>query len=155
MFLKWSLVIPGWMLERVIDPTMAKAGQLHDDVINWKYFPRYWPFLWGIHRSPVNSPHKGQRRVWMSSLICTWTNSWENNRDAGDLRRRRAHYDVNVMLRGVPSFYHNWRHAHGYCQMQPDVKYEIAWICFTNMVNENVFISLPFSSQKCIKCDIW
>ena len=19
---------------------------------------RYWPFVWGIHRSPVNSPHK-------------------------------------------------------------------------------------------------
>ena len=33
----------------------------HDDVIKWKYFPRYWPFLRGIHRSPVNSPHKGQR----------------------------------------------------------------------------------------------
>ena len=26
----------------------------------WKYFPRYWPFVWGIHRAPVNSPHKGQ-----------------------------------------------------------------------------------------------
>ena len=33
----------------------------HDDVIKWKYFPRYWPFVRGIHRSPVNSPHKGQR----------------------------------------------------------------------------------------------
>ena len=25
-------------------------------------FPRYWPFVWGIHWSPVNSPHKGQWR---------------------------------------------------------------------------------------------
>ena len=25
----------------------------HDDVIKWKYFPRYWPFVRGIHRSPV------------------------------------------------------------------------------------------------------
>ena len=32
----------------------------HDDVINWKHFPRYWAFVRGIHRSPVNSPHKGQ-----------------------------------------------------------------------------------------------
>ena len=32
----------------------------HDDVIKWKHFPRYWPFVRGIHRSPVNSPHKGQ-----------------------------------------------------------------------------------------------
>ena len=28
----------------------------HDDVINWKPFPRYWPFVRGIHRFPVNSP---------------------------------------------------------------------------------------------------
>ena len=31
----------------------------HDDVIKWKHFPRYWPFVRGIHRSPVNSPYKG------------------------------------------------------------------------------------------------
>ena len=31
----------------------------HDDVIKWKHFPRYWPFVRGIHRSPVNSPHEG------------------------------------------------------------------------------------------------
>ena len=30
----------------------------HDDVIKWKHFPRYWPFVGGIHRSPVNSPTK-------------------------------------------------------------------------------------------------
>ena len=34
----------------------------HDDVIKWKHFPRYWPFVRGIHRSPVTSPHKGQLR---------------------------------------------------------------------------------------------
>ena len=34
----------------------------HDDVIKWKHFPRYWPFVRGIHRSPVDSPHKGQWR---------------------------------------------------------------------------------------------
>ena len=27
----------------------------HDDVMKWKHFPRYWPFVRGIHRSPVNS----------------------------------------------------------------------------------------------------
>ena len=43
----------------------------HDDVTKWKHFPRYWPFVQGIHRSPVNSPDKGQ---WCGtlkfSLIC-------------------------------------------------------------------------------------
>ena len=44
---------------------------LHDDVIKWNHFPRYWPFVRGIHRSPVNSPHKGQwRGALMLSLIC-------------------------------------------------------------------------------------
>ena len=29
-----------------------------DDVIKWKYFSRHWPFVRGLHRSPVNSSHK-------------------------------------------------------------------------------------------------
>ena len=69
----------------------------HDDVIKWKHFPRDWPFARGIH-PPVNSPHKGQwRGALMFSLICVWINPWVNNREAGDLRRYRAHYDVTVM----------------------------------------------------------
>ena len=72
------------------------------DVIKWKHFPRYWPFVWGIHRSPVNSPHKGQwRGALMFSLICTRINGWVNNGEAGDLRRYRVHYDVIVMDLGM------------------------------------------------------
>ena len=72
---------------------------LHDDVIKWKHFPRYWPFVRGIHRSPVNSPHKGQwRGALMFSLICVWINGQVNNREACDLRRYPAHYDVTVMV---------------------------------------------------------
>ena len=37
-------------------------GNGHVDAIKWKHFPRYWPFVWGIDRSPVNSPHRGQWR---------------------------------------------------------------------------------------------
>ena len=71
---------------------------IHDDVIKWKHFPRYWPFVQGIHRSPVNSPHKGQwRGALMFSLICVRINGWVNNREASDLRCHRAHYDVTVM----------------------------------------------------------
>ena len=70
----------------------------HDDVIKWKHFPRYCPFVLGIHRSPVNSPHKGQwRETLMISLICVWLNGWVNNHEAGDLRHHRAYYDVTVM----------------------------------------------------------
>ena len=41
---------------------MFKVHSLEHEDINWKHFPRYWPFLQGIHRSTVNSPHKGQWR---------------------------------------------------------------------------------------------
>ena len=75
-------------------------GVLHEDVIKWKHCPRYWPFVRGIHRSPVNSPHKGQWCVALVfSLICGRINGWVNNGEAGDLRRHRAHYDVTVMDR--------------------------------------------------------
>ena len=50
--------------------------------------------------SPVNSPHKSQwRGALIFSLICAWINDWVNNREAGDLRRYYAHYDVIVMGR--------------------------------------------------------
>ena len=85
---------------KIQDATIkAKHNHTHDDVIKWKHFPRHWPFVRGIHWSPVNSPHKGQ---WcgalMFSLICAWINAWVNNREAGDLRRHRSHYDVTVMV---------------------------------------------------------
>ena len=71
---------------------------LHDDAIKWKHFRRYWPFVWGIHPSPMNSQHKGQwRGALIFSLICVWINGWVNNRDAGDLRRYRVHYGGTVM----------------------------------------------------------
>ena len=72
--------------------------QSHDDVIKWKHFPRYLSFVRGIHRWPVNSPHKGQwRRALMFSLICAWINYWVNSREAGDLRCHHAHYDIIIM----------------------------------------------------------
>ena len=78
-----------------------------------KTFPHYWPFVRGIPRSSVNSPHKGQwRGSLMFLLICAGIKGWVNNRKAGDLRRHRAHYDVivvlnvNLCLPAFPSFIH-------------------------------------------------
>ena len=57
--------------------------------------------------SPVTGefPHKGQwRGALMFSLMCAWINGWVNNREAGDLRRHRAHYGIRVMINlTVPS----------------------------------------------------
>ena len=88
-----------WVFVTGIERPQVDVDCLHDDVIKWKHFPCYWPYVRGIHRSPVNSPHKGQwRGTLIFSLICIWINGWVNNREAGDLRRYRAHSDVSVMF---------------------------------------------------------
>ena len=73
------------------------------DVIKWKHFPRYWPFVREIHRSPVNTLHKGQ---WHGALMFSFIRfkGWVNNRETGDLRCNRAHYDVTVMRMAVAWF---------------------------------------------------
>ena len=35
--------------------------------------------------------------LWCLLLICAWINALVNNREAGDLRRHRAHYDVRII----------------------------------------------------------
>ena len=69
---KWCIV--GYLsnaLWDLRDGSIRMKPPLHDDVIKWKHFPRYWPFVRGIHGSPVNSPHKGQwRGALMFSLMC-------------------------------------------------------------------------------------
>ena len=63
----------------VLLSTNTMASLFHEDVIKWKHFPRYWPFVRGIHRSPLDFPHKVQWRwALMFSLICAWTNVWAN-----------------------------------------------------------------------------
>ena len=69
----------------------------HDDVIKGKHFPRNWPFVQGIHRCPVNSPHKGQWRRAFDVFFDLRLNTRVNNREAGDWRCHHAHYDVTVM----------------------------------------------------------
>ena len=86
---------PAYLLENAV----VKIGKPYHDVIKWKHFPCYWPFVWGIHRSSVNSPYKGQwRGALVFPVICAWINGWVNNREAGD--------DVTVMYRS---------HETGYC----------------------------------------
>ena len=94
---------PGMVSLELVD---VEGFLFRQEMTWWRHqietFPRYWPLVRGIHRSPVNSPHKGQ---WCGALlfplICAWTNGWINNQDAEDLRRHRAHYDITVM-----TYYH-------------------------------------------------
>ena len=66
----------------------------HDDVIKWKHFPAL-----NERNPPVTDGFPLRRPVTrMCSLICAWTDGWANNRDADDLRRYHAHYDVSVCV---------------------------------------------------------
>ena len=69
----------------------------HDDVIKWKHFPRYGPFVRRIHQ--WNSPHKGQwRGALIFSFIWTRMNGCVNNQWWGWwFETPSCHYDVIVM----------------------------------------------------------
>ena len=89
--------------------------------------------------SPVNIPHKGQ---WCGALVfsfCVWINVWVNNREAGDLRRHRAHYDVTVML-----FFHSKISI----SSQLHTKTLPAWFLFN-------FILLKYVNVKSLSASNW
>ena len=94
-----GLLIPASVYHN--NPCRNKRGAIqHDAVI--KHFQRYWPFVRGIHRPPVDSPHKGQwRGGLMFSWICALTNGWVHNPCVGHLKRHHAHHDVTIMRNGL------------------------------------------------------
>ena len=54
-----------------------------------------------VGNSPATGEFPSQRPVTQSFdvfFVHAWINGWVNNREAGDLRRHRAHYDVIVMI---------------------------------------------------------
>ena len=124
------------------------AIKFHDDVIKWKHFPRYWPFVRWIHRSPVIFPHKGQcRGALMFYLICVWIYGWVNNREAGDLRRYRPHYDVTDK-RFLFLFSHSIDTRYVcYCECMPNNNYPF-WFMRSNsgsveIINSSTVIRVP------------
>ena len=79
-----------WHIPNSPDKIPYGIVTIHDDVINGNIFRVTGP-LWG------ESTDTRWRGALMFSLICAWTRGWTNNRDAGDLRRHRTHYDVTIM----------------------------------------------------------
>ena len=47
----WCPTLP---MYQNVECLMVTVPFNHDDVIKWKHFPRYWPFVRRIHRAPVN-----------------------------------------------------------------------------------------------------
>ena len=93
----WDLICHGminWVVTFSLQPCTVGARNYMMTSSNGNIF-RVTGHLCG----EFTGPHKGQwRGPLMFSLISVWINGWENNREAGDLRRYRAHYVVIVMM---------------------------------------------------------
>ena len=98
----WPKLYSSFVIMGTLPADFQPHENSHDDVIKMETFSALLALCAGNSPVPVNSPHKGQwRGALMFSLIYAWINHWVNNREAGDLRRYRGHYDVTVMICGA------------------------------------------------------
>ena len=107
----------------------------HDDVIKWKHFPRHWSFVRGIHRSPVNSPHKGPvtRSFDVFVDLCL-------NKPLGKPSRRRWFETPSCSL---------WRHCNDQRIMQYFIPTSTSTdVCVTVAVLKHGWIFAPASNHK-------
>ena len=134
----------------------------HDDVIKWKHFPRKWPFVRGIHRSPVNSPHKGQWRGALMFFFYLRLNkrlrkqswgwwfetpsrpSWHHRN--GKLAIALPSTRISQSLIAFESLIHQklsqkllWRHTNDYTN-DPNIYFGVALINYTKMLHLNASV---------------
>ena len=115
------------------------------DIIKWKQFLCYWPFVRGIHRSPVNSPHKGQwRRALMFSLICARIYGWVHNDEAGDLRCHHTHNDVTVIQWQDCIYF--WKTT--YLIFFQWIRINFAWVKIFLLIKESTTPNFGFKKKK-------
>ena len=90
-----QLIIPPWVHARIRYAVVRTW---------WRHPMETFSTLLDLYEGnpPVTDGFPSLRPVTQSfvfSLICAWTNGWANNRDAGDLRCHRAHYDFTVIIK--------------------------------------------------------
>ena len=80
-----------WMQPKVLLTTLQlpvpHVYGAYDHVIKWKHLPRSWPFVRGIHRSPVNSHAKASDAQHWSFLWSAhehWVNKLDGARPSTD-----------------------------------------------------------------------
>ena len=115
----FHLMTSSWMLCKIIHPRACQLDcsimpTCDDDMMassNGNSFRVTGPLCGEFTGHRWIPPYKGQRRgALVFSLICAWINGWVNNREAGNLRRQRAHHDVTVMgsLLGQAKHIRSW-----------------------------------------------
>ena len=105
---------------------LVRLAYVHDDVIKWNIFRitgHLCEEFTGHRRFPCTKTSEAE--LWCF-FICAWTYGWVNNREAGDLRRHRAHYDVIVM-------------------------YSVKCMCYLRLENKAIVVSIMLA---CTVCDI-
>ena len=86
----------------------------------------------------------------MFSLIYAWINGWVNNREAGDLRRHRTHYDITVMASGW--LCHRWMtHSIEAETKRPPLRTDDIFKCISWNKNYSVLNKI---SLKYVPCDL-
>ena len=97
----------------------------HDDVIKWKYFPRYWPFMKGIHRWPVISPHTkaNDAGLWSAPVYSTVC--------SGADQRKHQSSAILAFVREIPRWLVNppppHTHTHTHTQRASNVENVSIW----------------------------
>ena len=85
--------------QSVMAPPITSKSTVCSTTCSGEYQRKGLCSTWWRHQMETFSALRTQRPVTQSFdvLICAWINRWVNNREACDLKRYRAHYDVIVM----------------------------------------------------------
>ena len=80
----------------------SSAAEMHDDVIKYKYLPRYWQFVRGIHRSPTQRPVTRSFDVFFDlrlnkRLSKQWRGWWFETLSRPSCRHRNGLANVRVI----------------------------------------------------------
>ena len=85
--------------------------------------------------------------LWLLSFICAWINGWVNNREAGDLKRHRAHYDATVILhQGVMTFGTRTKRFSAYDSVMPALE-QLTLLTIYNLAASCVYVIATLSHK--------
>ena len=100
----------------------------YDDIIKWKHFPRYWPFVRGIHRALMDSPHKVTRS------FDVFFDLHLNTR----LRKQSRRRWFETQSRSL------WRHCNGIHVIHLHTRIRVASLAWDNYVITSKLIKYPW-----------
>ena len=98
----WDVMALQWLHSNVLLVFTAYPHHIygyrfcHDDVIKWKHFQRHWSLWGGIHRSPLDSTHKGQRQSFGVSFGLRMEYGWAKYRFATPSPSLLRYYNVPI-----------------------------------------------------------